>query len=164
MKVKVIAAMGSKRELGYKNDLPGWNLPTDLARFKKLTSDKIVTMGQNTFFSLPPKWRPLPGRKNVVLTLDKTLEIPGVQIVHSIPEILETFASENEIWIMGGASIYKQFVPLADELHITYVQGNFQADVFFPEFENLGFKKISETFVPKDEKNSHNTVYTIYTK
>jgi dihydrofolate reductase len=164
MKIKVIAAMGSKRELGYKNDLPGWNLPTDLLRFKKLTQDKVVVMGQNTFFSLPEKWRPLPGRRNVVLTLDKNLQIPGVQIIHSIPEILEYFTAENEIWIMGGAAIYKQFVPMADELHITYVKGNFQADVFFPEFEHLGFKKVSETLVPKDEKNSHDTVYTIYVK
>lgn len=164
MKIKIIAAMGENRELGYKNDLPGWNLPMDLSRFKKITQDKVVVMGQNTFFSLPEKWRPLPGRKNVVLTLDKTLKIPGVQIVYSIPEILETFAGENEIWIMGGASIYKQFVTLADELHITYVKGNFQADVFFPEFENLGFKKVSETHVPKDDKNSHDTIYTVYTK
>lgn len=164
MKIKVIAAMGENRELGYKNDLPGWNLPADLLRFKKLTKEKVVVMGQNTFFSLPEKWRPLPGRRNVVLTLDKNLQIPNVEITYSIPEILEKFKGEESIWIMGGASIYKQFVPMADELHITYVKGNFQADVYFPEFENLGFKKVSETHVPKDDKNSHDTVYTIFSK
>lgn len=162
--VKIIAAMGGNRELGYKNDLPGWNLQTDLARFKKLTFEKIVVMGQNTFFSLPEKWRPLPGRKNVVLVLDKNLQIPGVQIFYSISEMLEHFKNEKEIWIMGGASIYKQFIDLADELHITYVKGEFKADVFFPEFENLGFKKISETQVPKDSNNSHETIYTIFSK
>jgi dihydrofolate reductase len=164
MKIKIIAAMGENRELGYKNDLPAWKLPTDMKRLKELTHNKVILMGQNTYFSFPEKYRPMPNRRNVVLSLDKTLQIPNVEIVHSIPEALEKFKDEDFIWIFGGASIYKQFVPLADELHITYVKGNFQADVFFPEFENLGFKKVSEQFVPKDDKNSHDTVYTIYTK
>ena len=119
-------------------------------------------MGKNTYFSLPDKYRPLPNRRNVLLTRDKDLQIPGVEIAHSISEVLEKFKDENSIWVFGGASIYKQFINLADELHITYVKGNFQADVFFPEFENLGFQKISETHISKDEKNSHDTVYTIF--
>ncbi len=171
-KIKVIAAMGPKRELGYKNDLPQWRLSADQKRMKELTLGKVVVMGKNTYYSLPEKFRPLPNRQNVILTSDINLQIPGVQIFHTIAEMLEYFTGarkpspleETEIWIFGGASIYRQFVPMADELHITYVKGNFQADVFFPEFENLGFKKTSETPVPKDDKNTHDTVYTIFTK
>ncbi len=166
-KIKLIAAMGKNRELGVKNGLPAWNLASDMLRFKTLTNGKIVVMGQNTYLSLPEKWRPLPNRRNVVLTLDKDFTKNNVEVFHSIPELLEYFKDEEEIWIMGGGMIYKQFVELADELHLTFVDGEFPADIYFPEFdqENKEKYKITHTEkISKDEKNSHDTEYVVFEK
>lgn len=164
MKVNIIAAMGRNSELGNKGNLPDWNLPTDLKRFKELTSGHVVVMGRKNFESLPEKFRPLPNRTNVVLTRDSSWSHEGVQVFHTIDEILDTYKNEHSLWIIGGAEVYKQFLEKADELHLTHVDGEFEADTFFPEFLNLDFKIDSELKTEKDEKNSHPTFYKIYKK
>lgn len=162
MKIKIIAAIGRNRELGKNNSLPMWNLKTDFSRFKKLTEGNIVVMGQRTFESLPEKWRPLPNRRNVVLTSNETFHNPEVEIFKDIPSMLKSFELEKEIWIMGGGSIYNQFIDKADELHLTHVDGEFDADTFFPLIDENIWKIILEEKVPADEKNTHETVYKIY--
>lgn len=163
-KLKLIAAVGKNNELGKNNSLPLWNLKTDFKRLKELTMGHTIVMGKNTFYSLPEKFRPMPGRRNVILSKDKNLEIQYVQIFHSIPKLMEGLKDEKEIWIFGGANIYQQFIDLVDELHITHVDGDFDADVFFPKINPEIWKIVSEKKVPKDEKNSHDSVYTIYHK
>lgn len=140
MKISMIAAVGKNLELGKDNKLL-WNLPNDLKFFKKITNGKIVIMGKNTFKSLP---KILPNRTNVVLTFPNDLEkFPEeVIVLHSIDEVLKKYQDYNEeIFIIGGASIYKQFIDFADTLYLTEVDDNIDADVYFPKFNKDLYKK-----------------------
>ena len=156
--------MGRNREFGVNSGLPDWKLPNDLRRFKHLTEGQIVVMGRKTFESFPPKYRPLPNRKNVVLTRDTTWKHEDVETFRKIEDILENFKNEEVVWIIGGAEIYKQFLDLADELHITKVNGNFPADTFFPEFDESKYRVVHSEKFPKDDRNSHDTEYLIFEK
>lgn len=189
MKLKLIAAIGKNNELGNKNDLPFWNLQTDQKRFKDLTSGSTVVMGRKTYLSFPEKYRPLPNRRNVILTRDPNFKIDGAESFGSLEEFLESSnpeqnppnllykeeysatnakdadkSKEDITWIIGGGEIYKQFIDKVDELHITHVDGEFEADTFFPEINNNIWLKSLEENVPADAKNSHDTTYTIYIK
>jgi dihydrofolate reductase len=160
MKIRIIAAVGKNRELGNKGGLPLWRLSTDMARFKKLTEGSVVVMGRKTFESFPDKYRPLPNRKNIVLTRDKNWKQENVESYENLNQASVT----DSIWVIGGGEIYKQYIDEADELHITHVDGEFDADTFFPSIDENVWKIISEEKVEADEKNSHNSTYTIYTK
>lgn len=170
MKLKLIAAIGKNNELGNKNDLPLWRLSTDQKRFKNLTEGGIVVMGRKTYLSFPEKYRPLPNRRNIILTRDENFKIEGAESFTSLENFLEQpldFArdkSPEAIWIIGGGEIYKQFVNKVNELHITHVDGEFEADTFFPVIDENIWQKISEEKIGSDEKNSHETVYRIYIK
>jgi dihydrofolate reductase len=163
MKIKLIAAHGKNLEIGLNNQLL-WKLPTDLKHFKDSTKDKVVVMGERTFLSLPEKMRPLPERKNIVLTLNKDFKCEGVEVFNSIPNFLNAHKNTEEVWIMGGGQIYKQFLPLANELHLTLVPESFEADTFFPEYISLGFKEIKRSETVKNEKDSHSMVFTVWEK
>lgn len=163
MKLKIIAAIGKNNELGNKGGLPLWNLKTDMERFKKLTQNKVVVMGRKTFESFPEKFRPLPNRRNIVLTRDKKWKVSGAENFESLERFLETNSPE-EIWVIGGGEIYKQFIDKVDELHITHVEGKFPADTFFPTIDENIWQKISEEEILADLKNSNNTVYMVYTR
>jgi dihydrofolate reductase len=122
-------------------------------------------MGRKTFESFPEKFRPLPNRRNIVLTRDKSWSAPGAELFSSFEEFLkDPQGSSSGVWIIGGGEIYKQFIDKADELHITHVDGKFDADTFFPIINKNIWQKVSEEFVGSDEKNSHATVYTVYAK
>lgn len=145
MKPKLIAivAMDEDRVIGVNNTLP-WKIPEDLKRFSQLTTGHTVLMGRKTFDSLPPKFRPLPGRKNIVLSRSpQTLSLPpSVSAYSSIDELLLNCASGKEnlpsdlVWIIGGAEIYSLTLPLWDELYLTRVSSKHKGDAYFPEFEN----------------------------
>lgn len=154
--IKIIAAIGKNNELGKDGRLL-WNLAADLKNFKNLTDGQTVAMGRKTFESLPPKFRPLPNRKNIVLTRDKTWSHENVETVSDFSEL-------KDAWIIGGGEIYKQFINIAAELHITHVDGDFEADTHFPEIDLVVWKKVSEESQEKNEKNSHNFIYTVYKK
>lgn len=131
MTLSMIAAIGKNRELGKNNDLI-WHLDGDLPFFKKTTMGKSVIMGRTTFFSLP---KALPGRKNIVLTFPPVFEAPGVTCVLSPGEALEMVKNEDEVFIIGGASIYRLFIDKADKLYLTEAEAeDADADVYFPEF------------------------------
>ena len=136
----MIAAIGMNREIGYRNDLL-WHIPADLKRFKNITSGHTVIMGRKTFESIGCK--PLRNRKNIVITTQKQFHAQGVEIVHSVDEALEHIKHIDEVFILGGAAIYKQFIPYADTLYLTLVKKEYKADTFFPEY-NLGDWEISE--------------------
>lgn len=169
MKLKLIAAIGKNNELGNKNDLPLWRLSTDQKRFKNLTEGSLVVMGRKTYESFPEKFRPLPNRRNIVLTRDRNWQMPGAESFESLEKFIQSLDptldnNQKEIWLIGGGEIYKQFIDKVDELHITHVDADFEADTFFPAIDTNIWQKVSEEFVAADEKNSHSSTYTIYAK
>ena len=126
----LIAAVGKNFEIGLENKLL-WNIPEDLARFKMLTTNKTIIMGRKTFESIG---RALPNRKNIVLTRDTNYTAAGIQIAHSLEEALFYTIGEDEVFVIGGAEVYKQAMSFADKMELTYVNGEFTADTFFPRF------------------------------
>lgn len=146
-KVAAIVAMDEGRVIGRDGSLP-WHLPEDLAHFKALTSGHIVVMGRKTWDSLPPKFRPLPGRTNIVVSRNPAaLGLPeGTLGVRSIDEAVTTAAriakEEQKIWFIGGAELYSAALPMCDELHLTLVHGRHEGDARFPVFEDR-FREVS---------------------
>lgn len=139
--ISMICAIGKNLEIGRDNQLL-WDLPGDMRHFIRTTKGKTVIMGQNTYDSL--KLKPLPGRKNIVLTLNKDFQAPGCEISHNLTEIAEHYRnSKQEVFIIGGASIYRQFLPYSQKLYLTLVDDSPKADTYFPDYS--GFKKISES-------------------
>jgi dihydrofolate reductase len=137
--IVIIAAVGAQnRVIGKEMDLP-WHIPEDLKRFKQLTTGHALLMGRKTFESLLHQWgRPLPNRRNVVLTTRG--EIPGhpqVEAYRTVEEALEACAGEDVVFIGGGAALYEQFLPLADRMELTLVEGEYEGDTYFPPYEHL---------------------------
>lgn len=135
----IIAAIGKNNELGYKNDLI-WHLPDDLKFFREKTTGKTIVMGYNTFLSLP---KLLPNRKHIVLSTDK-LDIKDVTSFTNLEDLIKFIKEiDEEVFIIGGASIYKQFVGLVDKMYLTEVESEFkEADVYFPEFNKDEWERI----------------------
>lgn len=134
-KISLICALAKNRAIGKDNHLL-WNIPEDLKKFKKITLGHPVIMGQKTYESIG---KPLPKRFNIVVSKDRNLNIKGCQVCHSINEALE-FAckkDDNEIFIIGGGSIYAQTIDKADKLYLTLVEGKYKADTFFPDYSNF---------------------------
>lgn len=128
----MIVAVDEIRAIGKDNKLL-WHIPEDLKRFKELTTGRTVVMGENTYYSIG---KPLPNRRNIVVSLNQSLELPGCVVVHSIEEALQKAneIEDREVFIIGGASIYKQFLPLTERLYLTLVKGQHEADTFFPDY------------------------------
>jgi len=127
-RISLIAAVARNRCIGKNGGLP-WNLPDDLRRFKELTLGKPVLMGAKTWLSLPK--RPLPGRRNVVLSYEK---LEGVESYGSVTAALRALAEETEIWVIGGAQVYAALLPYADRLVLTEIPKDVEGDAFFPAF------------------------------
>lgn len=140
MKISMIAAIGKNRELGKNNTLL-WNIPEDMRHFRELTTGHAVIMGQRTYESIG---RPLPNRTNIVLTVDPAFDAPGCVVCYSWDEALSEARKieSEEAFIIGGGSIYAQAISFADRLYLTLVDGEFDADVFFPDYTPF-FKVIS---------------------
>lgn len=149
----IIAAVGNRNELGYKNQLL-CHLPADLKYFKEKTMGSPVIMGDVTWASLPKK--PLPNRRNIVMTLDKSARFEGCEVVYSVKEALEAVKNEQEAFIMGGATIYKLFINIATKLYLTHIHADFEADVFFPNIDDNRWKLVESIFREKDDKNIYN--------
>jgi dihydrofolate reductase len=163
MILSLIAGIGKNNELGKENKLL-WHLSADLKHFKEITSGHTVIMGRKTFESLPNG--PLPNRRNIVITRDTKYKAEGIEIVHSLPEAIGLFKkSEDEIFIIGGAEIYKQAMEYADKLYITHVEAEDKdADAFFPEIIPIVFGEESREEHKKDEKNPHDYSFVEYKK
>ena len=130
MKLAIIAALDHRRAIGKDGKLP-WHIPEDLKRFKRLTTGHAVLMGRRTWESLG---RPLPGRRNVVLS---SSPVPGIESYASIEESLRALASAERVFVIGGGTVYAQLIDRADELYLTLVDRNVEADAFFPPYEHL---------------------------
>jgi len=155
MSISMIAAVGQNLELGYQNQLL-CHLPVDLKHFKTITSGHTVLMGDRTWESLPKK--PLPNRRNIVITLDD-VEFEGAETVHSIPDALALVTDNEEAFVMGGATMYRLFLPYADKLYLTRIVSDFVADVWFPEINEEEWLLTDSEFVPKDEKNAYDLYF-----
>ena len=159
--ISIIVAVSEDWGIGKNNELL-WHISEDLKRFKRLTSGNTVIMGKRTWESLPK--RPLPGRKNIVLTDDKTETIENAVTAYSIEDSLSKCQTNGEIFVIGGGSIYRQFLPIADRLYITHVHKKAPADIYFPEID-LKIWKITEQEVFKtDDEESLIYTYSIYEK
>lgn len=139
-----IVAMSDNRVIGLEGKLP-WRIPEDMIRFKELTTGHAVCMGRKTYDSLPPKFKPLPGRQNIVITKLGGEYPESVIVLTSILE-LEALIKKGSIpllWIAGGTEIYKATMHLWDQVELTRVPGQYQGDVFFPEFEK-DFERVQQ--------------------
>lgn len=130
MSLSIIAALDKNSLIGSKGTLP-WHLPEDLAWFKEQTLGKVVVMGRKTWLSLG---KSLPGRRNIVLTNNKDFCAEGAELVHSVEEILAV-AKHNEVFIIGGAEVFKQFLPLSDKLYLSFIDAAFAGDTYFPPYD-----------------------------
>lgn len=139
--IAIIVAIAENYAIGKNNDLL-WHISNDLKRFKKITSGNPVVMGKKTFFSLPI--RPLPNRKNIVITDTPGEIIDGCTMAYSIDDAVEKMDDGKTNFIIGGGSVYAQFLPLADKLYLTRVHKDFDADVFFPEINFEAWEKVFE--------------------
>lgn len=161
--ISIISAIGKNNEIGKKNELL-WSLPLDMKHFKETTSGHTIIMGQKTFESIG---RPLPNRRNIVITLDKDFSFSNVEIVYSPEELislLEKTQKENEEhFIIGGGMIYKLFIEKADKLYITHVNEEFKdADAFFPEIDMKTWEKTKSEKHSKDELNKYDLEFVEY--
>jgi len=157
--ISIIVAIASNYAIGKDNDLL-WHISDDLKRFKRITSGHPVVMGKNTFYSLP--FRPLPKRRNIVLTDIAGEQIEGCEMAYSIDEAVELMDANQENFIMGGGSIYKQFMPLAQKLYITRVHQDFEADVFFPEIDERIWKLTEKTDMEPEKEGGFRFTYEIW--
>ncbi len=139
--LSIIVAVAENYAIGKNNQLL-WHISEDLKWFKKITAGHTVIMGKNTFYSLP--FRPLPKRRNIVIS-DVTGEtIEGCEMAYSIDDSISKADADSENFIMGGASIYKQFFPIAQKLYITWVHKSFEADTFFPKVLESEWKLVDK--------------------
>jgi dihydrofolate reductase len=128
--VSLIWAQAENRVIGDRGTLP-WRLPEDLIRFRDLTMGSTVVMGRATWESLPDKVRPLPGRRNVVLSRQPGWQAPGAVVAGSLEEALD--GAHAAVWVIGGASVYQSALPLADLIEVTEIDGAFTGDAYAPE-------------------------------
>ncbi|MGV8933763.1 MAG: dihydrofolate reductase [Gallionellaceae bacterium] len=137
--ISILVAMASNRTIGINNTLP-WRCPEDLKHFKSLTMGHHMIMGRKTFDSIG---KVLPGRTTVVVTRNTKLRIEGCLIAHSLQQAIDICAGDREVFIVGGAELYIQALPLADTLYITEIQQEVQGDAYFPALRNGQWQEIS---------------------
>jgi len=157
--ISIIVAIAEDNGIGFKNNLL-WHLPEDLKRFKKLTLGNAVIMGKKTWESLPKK--PLPGRKNIVITDNPSDSFEASITAYSIEDALSKCGKNEEIFIIGGGSIYRQFMPLADRLYITHIHRKTPADIYFPPIDPEIWEPIEKEEHIQDDSNSVPYTYVIY--
>ena len=148
MKVTLVAAVCRGGVIGRDGDIP-WRIPEDMAHFKALTTGHPVVMGRKTWDSLPASFRPLPERRNVVVTRNADWGADGADRASSLEDALEQLADEERVFVIGGGEIYAAALPVADELVLTEIDRAFDGDTFFPEFDRSQFAEIS-----RDERRS----------
>jgi dihydrofolate reductase len=143
--ISIIVAIAENYAIGKNNDLL-WHIPGDMKRFKRITTGHTVIMGKKTYESLPR--RPLPNRVNIVISDNPEDHFDQCMTVFSIKEALDKTDPSDENFIIGGASVYRQFLPFTDRLYITWVHKSFEGDVFFPDIDFSEWKLISNEDVP----------------
>jgi dihydrofolate reductase len=157
--ITIIAAVAKNRAIGYENKLIYW-LPNDLKRFKALTTGHTIVMGRNTFLSLPKG--ALPNRRNIVLSRS-TKELPGCDVYTSLEEALSHCTPDEDIYIIGGASVYRQALKMADRLCLTEVNDTPEkADTFFPPYDDWKEERREDHRI--DERHEYEYSFVDYIK
>jgi dihydrofolate reductase len=133
MRLHIIFARAANGVIGKAGTMP-WHLPEDLAHFKRTTLGCPVIMGRKTWDSLPPKFRPLPGRLNVVVTRQRDWQAAGASVANSLPDALALCGDAPDVWVIGGAEIYAQALPLAATAVVTEIEAAYDGDAFAPQF------------------------------
>ena len=142
MKLVLVAAVARSGVIGRDGGIP-WRLPEDLARFKSLTTGHAVVMGRRTWESLPDRFRPLPERRNVVVTRNDTWHADGAERAASLEEALALLADEERVFVIGGAQIYAAALPQADELVLTEIDADIAGDTIFPDWDRAAFVEVA---------------------
>lgn len=155
--ISIVVAVSENNAIGKDNQLL-WHLPADLKHFKEITSGNTIIMGRKTYDSVG---RPLPNRRNIVITRSTELQMPNVEVVNTLEAALSLCEDENEVFIIGGAEIYKHALQFTNRIYLTTVHQTYGADVFFPELNREEWKEINKEYHPADEKNS--VAYTFST-
>ncbi len=154
----IIAAAAENNALGKDNDLV-WHLPDDFKRFKRLTSGHHIIMGRKTFESFP---KLLPDRTHVIITRKNDYKPEGTIVVHSLEEAIRVSKLDEQPFIIGGGEIYKMGMKVADKIELTRVHGEFDADTFFPEFDENEWNLVKEQYHEQDEKHNYAFTYLTY--
>lgn len=154
----MIAAMANNRIIGLDNQMP-WHLPADLQHFKKVTMAKPVIMGRKTFESIG---RPLPGRRNIIISRNAAYTAPGIDVVASPEAALSLVSDESEVMVIGGGNIYQQFLPLAQRLYLTFIDLDVKGDTQFPDYQaEANWVEVETVNKQPDDKNKYS--YTFVT-
>lgn len=156
MKISYVVAIDRKRVIGHNNALP-WYLPADLQFFKRTTMGGTMLMGRRTWESIG---RPLPGRVSIVMTRNPDYRAEGVQVVHSLDEAIRAAGDAPELFVIGGASLFVDMLPMVDRIYLTRIDHEFQGDTWFPEIGPQWREVSRESHLP-DEKNRYS--YTFVT-
>ncbi|MEQ4530370.1 MAG: type 3 dihydrofolate reductase [Mixta sp.] len=155
--ISLIAALAADRVIGMENAMP-WDLPADLAWFKRNTLNKPVIMGRLTWESIG---RPLPGRLNIVVSSQSGDNAQGVTWVSSLEEAIAAAGVVEEIMVIGGGRIYEQMLDRADRLYLTHIDAEVEGDTHFPDYEPDEWQSVFSEFHDADEKNSHSYCFEI---
>lgn len=158
--LSMIVATDQENGIGKNNQLL-WHLPNDLKFFKKVTSGHSVIMGRKTFDSLG---KPLPNRRNIVISRQTDLKIDGVEVFDNLGNAVNACKNEDEYFVIGGGEIYRQALPLAQQIYITKVNATFNADTFFPELEALNWEVKWKQEHQKDERHAYDYSFLILKK
>lgn len=158
--ISLLVAMDKNRVIGKDNQLP-WHLPEDLKYFKRITMGHKIIMGRKTFESIG---RPLPGRDNFVVTRDQSYKAEGCHILHSVDDIFEIdkSSSGDELFIIGGAELFRHVLPNANRLYITHIDAEFAGDTFFPEINEEQWKLLSKKKGITNDKNPYDYWFAVY--
>lgn len=156
MIISMIAAMADDRIIGKDNQMP-WHLPADFAWFKRCTMGKPIVMGRKTYESIG---RPLPGRKNIVISRDTSLAIDGVEVVQSIEQAIDAAGDVKELMIIGGGSIYAACLPLTQRLYLTFIDAQIDGDTRFPQWDE-SFKQTEVESYQADEANKYDMQFVV---
>lgn len=149
--ISIIAALAENRVIGANNTLP-WRLPNDLRHFRRLTTGHTVIMGRRNHESIG---KPLPERTNIVITRNRAYRAPGCRVAHSLEEALAAAGDDPEVFVIGGAEIYREALPRADRMYLTLVHAEVPGDTFFPEFDWGEWREVTRAPHKADAQNPH---------
>ena len=156
--ISIIAALAENRVIGVNNTLP-WRLPNDLKHFRRLTTGHAIILGRKNYESIG---KPLPERTNIVITRNRDFHADGCLIAHSLDEALALASNDPEIFIIGGAEIYRAALARADRLYLTRVHAAIAGDTYFPEFDETEWQEISRERHATDERHAFDYSFVVF--
>ena len=158
--ITLIVAVADSGVIGRDNTLP-WHLPEDLKRFKRITMGKPIVMGRKTYESIG---KPLPGRQNIVVTRDTNYRREGIQVVHDTGQALRAAGEVAEIMVIGGAELFRSYLPSAGRIHLTRVHGNISGDVMWPALDERDWQVMEREVHPADDRHAYAMTFEVWEK